>query len=105
MTIAGKSVNGGRNQEMALLAAQDIEGVSNIVIASVAADGIDGPTEIAGAIVHVSIMKNVEEKGLSMMRELSYHNSSYVLEKISDAIYTFDTATNLMDLILVYISP
>jgi glycerate 2-kinase len=104
VTIVGKSGKGGRNQEMALSAAQDIEGLSNIVIASVATDGIDGPTGIAGAIVDGTTMKNVEEKGLSIVRELSCHNSSYVLEKISDAIYTFDTATNLMDLILVYIS-
>jgi len=102
--IIGKPGKGGRNQEMALSVAQEIQGVYNIVIACTATDGTDGPTEIAGAVVDGTTSQRAEEEGLNVTKELINHNSSSVFEKISDAIYMFDTATNLMDLTVIYVA-
>ena len=104
VTITGKSGKGGRNQEMVLSAAQDIQDLKDVVITSIATDGTDGPIEIAGAIVDDTTIQTIEKVGLNVVEELNYHNSSFVFEKICDAIYTFDTATNLMDLIVIYIA-
>ncbi|MEM1986488.1 MAG: DUF4147 domain-containing protein [Nitrososphaeria archaeon] len=93
---------GGRNQELALSAALGIQG-TNIVLASIATDGTDGPTEIAGAIVDGSTVSKCEELGIDWFKELKCHNSSYVWKVLGDAIYTGETGTNLMDLIIVYI--
>ena len=42
---------GGRNQELALAAAEGIDGLENVVVFSVGSDGTDGPTDAAGGIV------------------------------------------------------
>jgi hydroxypyruvate reductase len=50
VTVKGHG-RGGRNQEMALAAAMDLEGWANTAIACFATDGEDGPTDAAGAVV------------------------------------------------------
>ena len=39
---------GGRNQELALAAADGIRGLDNVAVFSVGSDGTDGPTDAAG---------------------------------------------------------
>lgn len=103
VTITGKAGEGGRNQEMALSAAQRISGIHNLAILSIATDGTDGPTDIAGAIVDGTTIQRAKNLKIDVMEEIKNHNTSYVLKKIKDAIYTYDTGTNLMDLMLVYV--
>ena len=95
---------GGRNQEMILSAAQGISGFDKILIASIATDGTDGPTNIAGAIVDCNTFELAQRKGINIEEELKKHNSSSVFRKLEDAIYTYDTGTNLMDLIIIYVA-
>ncbi|HIR08139.1 MAG TPA: DUF4147 domain-containing protein, partial [Candidatus Pullichristensenella stercoripullorum] len=45
---AGK---GGRNQELALAAAQQIAGIGNAAVLALGSDGTDGPTDAAGGVV------------------------------------------------------
>lgn len=45
------SGRGGRNQELALAAAQHIRGLTGTALASVGTDGTDGPTDAAGGVV------------------------------------------------------
>ena len=40
--------SGGRNQELALAAAEGIAGLDNVLIFSVASDGTDGSTDAVG---------------------------------------------------------
>ncbi|MGQ9781205.1 MAG: glycerate kinase type-2 family protein [Nitrososphaeria archaeon] len=103
VTIENTSGEGGRNQELALSAAQNIPKDSNVVIASIATDGTDGPTDIAGAIVDSTLIPYAKEMGIDVMRELNAHNSSYVFKRTENAIYARNTGTNLMDLIVAYI--
>ena len=39
---------GGRNQELALSAAEGISGLNNVAVFSFGSDGTDGPTDAAG---------------------------------------------------------
>ena len=103
VTIVGESGEGGRNQELALSAAQGIPEDSSIVIASIATDGTDGPTDIAGAIVDSTLIPTALKMGLDVVSELNRHNSSHVFRQTGDAVYAKNTGTNLMDLIVAYI--
>ena len=53
VTLSGDAGKGGRNQELALAAALQLQSMSlrNVVLASVGTDGTDGPTDAAGAVV------------------------------------------------------
>ncbi|TFH34781.1 MAG: DUF4147 domain-containing protein, partial [Anaerolineales bacterium] len=48
VTVTGTG-KGGRNQEFALAAAVEIDGLDGLVVVSFASDGTDGPTDAAGA--------------------------------------------------------
>ena len=48
MTINGNG-KGGRNQELALAAVDELSGMEDILFISLATDGDDGPTDAAGA--------------------------------------------------------
>ncbi len=104
VTIPASHGEGGRNQELALAAAMKIAGSRRITLASVATDGTDGPTDIAGAIVDGYTMEQATEAGVDLVESLRLHNSSSVFRRLNDAVYTNDTGTNLMDLIIVYVS-
>lgn len=103
VTITEEAGEGGRNQELALSAALNIPRVSKIVVSSVGTDGTDGPTDIAGAIVDGTTAPRAMSMGMDVIGELKRHNSSFVFKKLGDAIYTYDTGTNLMDIIVIYV--
>lgn len=103
VTITDERGRGGRNQEFALAAALKITRSENIVVASIGTDGTDGPTDIAGAIVDGYTLDQAESAGIDGFQQLKRHNSSYVLANVNDAIYTYDTKTNLMDLIILFV--
>lgn len=103
VTMTGEHGEGGRNQELALAAALKIAGSKRIVIASVGTDGTDGPTDIAGAIVDGYTLEEAERRGIDLSDHLKRHDSSCVFRRLADAIYTGNTGTNLMDLMVVYV--
>ncbi len=51
VTLNGNG-EGGRNQELALAAVDELSGVDNILFIPLATDGDDGPTDAAGAVVN-----------------------------------------------------
>jgi glycerate 2-kinase len=101
VTIDEDSGEGGRNQELALSAALKIAGSKKIVIASLGTDGSDGPTDIAGAIVDGYTATLAEASRLDIFKSLKRHDSASVCRGLRNAIYTNDTETNLMDLMIV----
>jgi len=103
VTISGDAGEGGRNQELALSAGMRIAGSKRVVIASVGTDGSDGPTDIAGAIVDGYTSDEARRSCIDLSERLRKHDSSNVFRKLGDAIYTNDTGTNLMDLLIVYV--
>ncbi len=102
VTVVG-SGRGGRNQELALSAAQKIRGL-DAVVAALATDGIDGPTEAAGAIVDGATMRRAASKGLDAAEFLADNDSNGFFNALGDALLTGPTGTNVNDLMLILIS-
>ena len=92
---------GGRNQELALSAAESISGMDNVVIAAVGSDGTDGPTDAAGGIVDGNTKALLSEKGISIPAILADNNSYYALKEVDSLIMTGPTGTNVNDLYLL----
>lgn len=100
LTGTGK---GGRNQELALSAAEGVDGLDNVVIFSLASDGTDGPTDAAGGIVDGSTKAALKEKGITIHQTLKENNSYEALHKINGLIITGPTGTNVNDVAVVLI--
>lgn len=94
---------GGRNQELALAAAEGISGIDNVVLFSLASDGGDGPTDAAGGIVDGGSAKKLSELGIKSHQVLSENNSYWALEKIDGLLKTGSTGTNVNDVAVVLI--
>jgi glycerate 2-kinase len=89
---------GGRNQEFALSAALDIDGLGNVVILSGGTDGTDGPTDAAGAIADSRTIQRARQRGLDPERYLDEHDAYPFFKGLGDLLMTGPTNTNVMDL-------
>lgn len=102
VTVRGKG-RGGRNQELALAFAMEIEGVQGISLLSAGTDGTDGPTDAAGAMVDGSTASAA--RGLNIDPHLFLENNdSYAFfeQAISGAhLKIGPTGTNVMDIQIV----
>ena len=99
VTVRNSGGKGGRNQELALSAALDIDGLENCVLLSAGTDGIDGPTEASGAFADGWTVARARMHGLRFMSSYLRDNDSYTFfEKLGDLFLTGPTGTNVMDL-------
>ena len=90
---------GGRNQELALAAAEVIAMArSPMVLASIGTDGIDGPTDAAGANVDNSTVDRLAAAGLSVRAALDDNNSYACFDRLGDLVRTGPSGTNVGDL-------
>jgi glycerate-2-kinase len=103
VTVHG-SGKGGRNQELALAFAKEIEGMHGVSLLSAGTDGGDGPTDAAGAMVDGSTAALAWKSGLDMQDYMD-NNDSYTffqrLDQVSGAhchFQTGPTGTNVMDI-------
>lgn len=103
VTIKGTG-KGGRNQEMALAAAIELDSVPSTVFLSAGSDGTDGPTDAAGGITDGSTAKILRQKGISPENELDNNNSYFALSQSDSLIVTGATGTNVNDLTLILIN-
>lgn len=94
---------GGRNQELALAAAEGIAGLPNVAVFSVGSDGTDGPTDAAGGYVDGTTRETLARAGIRIA-EILWENDSYrALEVCGGLIKTGATGTNVNDLSVVLI--
>ena len=100
--LTGKGL-GGRNQELALSAAESIAGLKNTAIFSVGSDGTDGPTDAAGGYADGSTKKALAVQGISIPTILDDNDSYHALEKCGGLIFTGATGTNVNDLSVLLI--
>ena len=100
VTVRGDG-RGGRNQELALAAALEIEGLEGVVVASFATDGVDGPTAAAGAIATGDTVRRAHQKGLDPYEYLANNDSHTFFADLNDLIITGPTGTNVNDLAFV----
>ena len=96
VTVRGSGL-GGRNQEFALAAAIDLEGVPGAGILSAGTDGTDGPTDAAGAYADGRTVGRARQKGLDARRYLMENDSYHFFEALGDLIKTGPTGTNVAD--------
>lgn len=87
---------GGRNQELALAAADGIAGL-NACVFSVGSDGTDGPTEAAGGYVDGDTKGALAEQGISIFDTLKNNDAFHALQKVGGLIFTGPTGTNVND--------
>ena len=88
---------GGRNQELALSAADGISGLKNAAVFSVGSDGTDGPTDAAGGYVDGDTCGALKEKGIDIRQALEGNDAYTALEAVEGLIITGPTGTNVND--------
>jgi len=94
---------GGRNQEVALACAMEIEGLKNVCMVALATDGEDGPTDAAGAIITGETIMAARLIGLNPEESLANNDSYHFFERIDCLIKTGSTGTNVNDLNFLFI--
>ncbi|PUA33743.1 MAG: hypothetical protein B9J98_02020 [Candidatus Terraquivivens tikiterensis] len=100
VTVKGKGV-GGRNQELALSAAIELDGSRGCACLSIGTDGLDGPTDAAGAVTDCWTLDRGRRAGCDARAFLEDNDSYTFLKKVSCLIFTGPTGTNVGDLILL----
>ena len=102
--LTGKG-KGGRNQELALSAAEEIKGWDNITVFSVGSDGTDGPTDAAGGIADGGTASRLAAAGRSIPEVLADNDAYRALRATGDLIITGPTGTNVNDFAAALVCP
>ncbi len=100
VTVRGKGL-GGRNQELALAFALEIQGLSSVALLSLATDGKDGPTDAAGAIVDGGSAERMRKAGIDPKEALLANDSYHALFASGDLLRIGPTGTNVADLVIL----
>lgn len=100
--LTGKG-KGGRNQEIALAAAQKIAGIRDCAVFSFGSDGTDGPTDAAGGWCDGDTSGILRQQGIDIDDVLMRNDSYHALEQCDGLIITGPTGTNVNDLSIVLI--
>jgi len=100
VTIKG-SGKGGRNQELALAAVDELAGLNDAILIALATDGDDGPTDAAGAVVTGESAQRAESLGLHAADYLSRNDAYPFFHALDDLLKTGPTGTNVNDLVFL----
>jgi hydroxypyruvate reductase len=92
---------GGRNQELALAAVDELAGLKDAMLITLATDGDDGPTDAAGAVVTGESAQRAESIGLRAADYLSRNDAYPFFDALGDLIKSGPTGTNVNDLIFL----
>ena len=88
---------GGRNQELALAAAEGIAGIPGAAVFSLGSDGTDGPTDAAGGYVDYETAAGLRQQGISIYDTLRNNDAYHALKAVNGLILTGPTGTNVND--------
>ncbi len=97
--VVGKG-KGGRNCELALRVALNMEKDENYLFASLGTDGIDGVSPAMGGISDTSLVNTVTRE--EIQNSLNFSDSYNLLNKYNSAIITGYTGTNVSDIFVAY---
>src|SRR5512138_110544 len=100
VTLRGNG-RGGRNQELALAAVNELAGLQDVMLVALATDGDDGPTEAAGAVMTGESARRARSLGLEAARHLSRNDAYPFFEAFGDLLKTGPTGTNVNDLLFL----
>lgn len=101
VTISGNG-KGGRNQELALSAVEELADLQNVMMIALASDGEDGPTDAAGAVVTGETAQRAKALGLRAADHLSRNDAYPFFDALGDLLRTGPTGTNVNDMILLF---
>lgn len=94
---------GGRNQEIALAASEELRGMKNAALISVGSDGTDGPTDAAGGYADGDTFDTLLRKGIHVADILRNNDAYHALEAADCLIRTGPTGTNVNDVTIALI--
>jgi glycerate-2-kinase len=100
VTVRGDG-RGGRNQELALAAAVELELAGTGVLLACGTDGVDGLSNNAGAVVDSSTIRRLRRLGIDPIEMLASNDSGTALGAVGDAIVTGPTGTNVCDVTML----
>lgn len=100
--LTGKGL-GGRNQEIALGAAEGLAGCRDTCVFSFGSDGSDGPTDAAGGYVDEHTLAKLGAAGLDVRKVLADNDAYHALKAVDGLVMTGPTGTNVNDLAVVLI--
>jgi hydroxypyruvate reductase len=100
VTIKGQG-KGGRNQELALSAVDELSALENVMLIALATDGDDGPTDAAGAVVTGDSAQRATMLGLDAAGSLSRNDAYPFFEALGELLKPGPTGTNVNDLIFL----
>ena len=102
---AAKRGQGGRNQQLALAALEQLadDGAAGIVLLAGGTDGEDGPTDAAGALFDASILSAARQQGLDPADYLARNDAYRFFEPLDALIKTGPTHTNVCDVRVVVV--
>ena len=96
---------GGRNTELMLSMAINLNKARNISALAVDTDGIDGIEDNAGAYISHETLNKADFKKVNPQTYLDNNDSYSFFKKINDLIFTSPTLTNVNDFRVVLINP
>jgi hydroxypyruvate reductase len=91
---------GGRNQEFAVIVAQEIAGAPGLCALAAGTDGTDGPTDAAGGFADGGTVSRALAAGLDPVGILRENDSNRLLRASGDLFVSGPTGTNVTDLVL-----
>lgn len=112
VTLGSNPGLGGRNQELALAAAEELaagpkglpdgrgRGGGGAALLSAGTDGRDGPTDAAGAIVDGSTWEAIRKAGRDPAADLARHDAYHALDAAGALLRPGLTGTNVMDIVI-----
>ncbi|MBF0607243.1 MAG: glycerate kinase [Magnetococcales bacterium] len=100
VTVRG-SGTGGRNMELALAFAIEIEGVDGVTLLSAGTDGTDCVDSAAGALVNGYTIIRAKNMGMDPVQYLNNNDSYNFFHQLGDLFVTGPTQTNVMDIQLI----
>ncbi len=101
VTLRGDGL-GGRNQELALGAVSELDGLPGMILAALATDGGDGPTDAAGAVVTGETLARARASGLDPQGFLARNDAYHFFAPLGDLLLTGPTLTNVNDLTFLF---
>ena len=101
VTLRGKGL-GGRNQELALAAVEELAGLENVLLVTLATDGEDGPTDAAGAVVTGETAGRARALNLDPDVFLQRNDSYHFFAPLGDLLQPGPSGTNVNDLTFLF---
>jgi hydroxypyruvate reductase len=101
VTLQGDG-RGGRNQELALAAVQELADLRDVMLVSLATDGEDGPTDAAGAVVTGDTLACGQRQGIFPEPFLENNDAYAYFSVLGDLLKPGSTGTNANDLFFLF---